>query len=265
MSNSLAEVQQEFTRALKYESDGERCDIVSDHFSDTQRIQIYRNNFIISLSEVMSATYPMVEALVGEECFTQLARQYVLSTPLHSADVSEYGEGFSETIQLFPSVVEAAPYLSEVARFEWCCDQTFRSAQCELTLKTIQPLAELVHVSPEQHHSLLLHLKDGVSLFDSPYALYSLQQAILDDNIEQLNIQQSETGVITLANTQHTNDEQIVCHSLTNEAYQLVIAINDGNSLSEIEPHLLPHLDSIISLGIVAGFSVSAPKEKIYE
>ncbi len=31
-------------------------DIVINHFTDEQRIQIYRNNFVISLSEVLAAT-----------------------------------------------------------------------------------------------------------------------------------------------------------------------------------------------------------------
>ncbi|MFA0308871.1 DNA-binding domain-containing protein, partial [Vibrio splendidus] len=88
MSHSLANVQSEFANALRYQNNGEHCDIVSDHFTDGQRIQIYRNNFVISLSEVLAATYPLTEMLVGEECFQQMARLHVLSYPSTSGDVS---------------------------------------------------------------------------------------------------------------------------------------------------------------------------------
>ncbi|MEZ8386756.1 DNA-binding domain-containing protein, partial [Vibrio splendidus] len=101
MSHSLTNVQSEFANALRYQNNGEHCDIVSDHFTDEQRIQIYRNNFVISLSEVLAATYPLTEMLVGEECFQQMARQHVLSYPSTSGDVSGYGEHFEQTIQAF--------------------------------------------------------------------------------------------------------------------------------------------------------------------
>ena len=126
MSHSLADVQSEFANALRYQNNGEHCDIVSDHFTDEQRIQIYRNNFVISLSEVLAATYPLTEMLVGEECFQQMARQHVLSYPSTSGDVSGYGEHFEQTIQTFPAVIELnhlsehrLPYISVLT------DQTY--------------------------------------------------------------------------------------------------------------------------------------------
>ncbi|MDG3399591.1 DNA-binding domain-containing protein, partial [Vibrio parahaemolyticus] len=70
----LATLQNQFAKALHYQALGDDCDIASDQFTADERMQIYRNNFIISLSEVLSATYPMVEALLGETCFAQIAR-----------------------------------------------------------------------------------------------------------------------------------------------------------------------------------------------
>ncbi|MGU3843968.1 HvfC/BufC family peptide modification chaperone, partial [Vibrio diabolicus] len=50
----LATLQSQFAKALHYQALGEECDIVSDKFTADERIQIYRNNFIISLSEVLA-------------------------------------------------------------------------------------------------------------------------------------------------------------------------------------------------------------------
>ena len=56
---NLATLQSQFAKALHYQALGEDCDIASDEFTADERMQIYRNNFIVSLSEVLSATYPI--------------------------------------------------------------------------------------------------------------------------------------------------------------------------------------------------------------
>lgn len=61
----LATLQDQFAKALHYQALGDDCDIASGQFTADERMQIYRNNFIISLGEVLSATYPMVEELLG--------------------------------------------------------------------------------------------------------------------------------------------------------------------------------------------------------
>ncbi|MDG2898591.1 putative DNA-binding domain-containing protein, partial [Vibrio parahaemolyticus] len=50
---NLATLQSQFAKALHYQALGEDCDIASDEFTADERIQIYRNNFIVSLSEVL--------------------------------------------------------------------------------------------------------------------------------------------------------------------------------------------------------------------
>ena len=91
---NLATLQSQFAKALHYQALGEDCDIASDEFTADERMQIYRNNFIVSLSEVLSATYPMVEALLGKECFEQMARQHVLTwqvLPSNNSTKVRYG------------------------------------------------------------------------------------------------------------------------------------------------------------------------------
>ncbi|MDW2110773.1 putative DNA-binding domain-containing protein, partial [Vibrio sp. 2089] len=52
----LATLQNQFAKALHYQALGDDCNIASGQFTADERMQIYRNNFIISLSEVLSAT-----------------------------------------------------------------------------------------------------------------------------------------------------------------------------------------------------------------
>ncbi|MDF5607411.1 DNA-binding domain-containing protein, partial [Vibrio parahaemolyticus] len=183
---NLATLQNQFAKALHYQALGEDCDIASDTFTADERMQIYRNNFIVSLSEVLSATYPMVEALLGEECFEQIARQHVLSYPLEEGNVVHYGEGFQDTIMQFSQVIAQAPYSPEVARFEWHIDLARQAQYEQSNAAELKPLALLGEVSEEQQPALILHLKKGCRSFDSNYAVFDLFSAIQTGQFEQL-------------------------------------------------------------------------------
>ncbi|WP_373958957.1 DNA-binding domain-containing protein [Vibrio gigantis] len=254
MSHSLADVQLEFANALRYQNNGEHCDIVSDHFTDEQRIQIYRNNFVISLSEVLAATYPLTEMLVGEECFQQMARQHVLSYPSTSGDVSGYGEHFEQTIQAFPGVIEAAPYLGEVALYEWQKDSLIRfTSQAHVDQK---PLSCLADVPQEQQGALVFHLKDSITLIHSSYTIIALEHAIYQQQLDGLDINQVEFGVLIRA-----ENSQVESHCLTEESHQLLTELQSGRALSAIDPLLLQHLNTVMALNVISGFSINAELE----
>ncbi|MEZ8613349.1 DNA-binding domain-containing protein [Vibrio sp. 10N.247.311.14] len=254
MSYSLADVQSEFANALRYQNSGEHCDIVSDHFTDEQRIQIYRNNFVISLSEVLAATYPLTEMLVGEECFQQMARQHVLSYPSTSGDVSGYGEHFEQTIQAFPAVIEAAPYLGEVALYEWQKDSLVRfSSQAHVDQR---PLSCLADVPQEQQGALVFHLKDSITLIHSSYTIIALEHAIYQQQLDGLDINQAEFGVLIRA-----ENSQVESHSLSEESHQLLTELQSGRTLSAIDPLLLQHLNTVMALNVISGFSINAELE----
>lgn len=72
---------------------------------------------------MLEATYPCCLAVVGEECFAQIARQHVLNHPLSEGNVTDYGDGFSDTIINQQTLVEAVPYLADLARLEWLVDR----------------------------------------------------------------------------------------------------------------------------------------------
>lgn len=252
MNFSLTTLQNQFAKALHYQATGEECNIASDNFTADERMQIYRNNFVMSLTEVLQATYPMVVALVGEECFNGLARQHVLTHPLESGDVTHYGEHFSDTITLFPVVLEAAPYLPEVARFEWSLDLSQQLHGSVHLTQTILPISKLADVPAEQHDHIQLHLTPSVMTFASHYGVFSLQRAIHAQQLDGLEINQAEAGVIACQ-----IDGTPWSQPLDEEAYQLLSHLQAGQHLSEIPASLLPHLNQIMGLGLIAGFSLT--------
>ncbi|AUV84750.1 HvfC/BufC N-terminal domain-containing protein [Vibrio campbellii] len=250
---NLATLQSQFAKALHYQALGEDCDIASDEFTADERMQIYRNNFIVSLSEVLSATYPMVEALLGKECFEQMARQHVLTYPLEEGNVAHYGEGFQDTIMQFSQVIAQAPYSPEVARFEWHIDLARQAQYEQSNAAELKQLAALGEVSEEQQPALILHLKKGCRSFDSSYAVFDLFGAIQTGQFEQLNINQLQQGVISI----QANGEAL-CHALDANVFQLLQCLEQQLSLSEIPEVLLAHLNSIMALDLVDGFTLKS-------
>jgi len=247
----LAELQHQFASALHYHAKGEECHIVSDHFSADERMQIYRNNFVVSLSEVLEATYPMLKALLGDECFAPIARHHVLNHPLTSGDVTHYGEHFDQSLNAFPAVIQAAPYIEDVARFEWALDLTQqRYSRRPLGSHTLDQLATL---PVEQHGQIRFQLYPDVVLFASGYATYALHQAINENPsaLSHLDIQQPQQGVCACNHAGET-----WCLALEEEVYQLLSNIGKGLTLQEIAPSYLTALNQLIELNLIAGFSL---------
>lgn len=250
---NLAALQNEFAKALHYQSSGEACNIISDAFTADERMQIYRNNFIVGLSEILQITYPTVQALLGEECFLQLARQHVLDNPLNQGDVSEYGEHFDQTLLHFDAVMQAAPYCAEVARFEWTLDIS-QQRHANVESLSLRPLAQLSALSPEQHAHICFHLSPAALPFSSQYALFSLHHAVQKNEIEGLDINLAEQGVIVTTNTGLAKGL-----ALTNPEFLLIQQLYKSIPLADIEPSLLSSLNTIIELGVIAGFSLTSP------
>lgn len=249
---SLAHVQSTFAQALHYQASGEECHISSDIFSADERMQIYRNNFIISLSEVLQATYPMLYALLGDECFNHVARQHVLDYPLECGDVSHYGEHFDQTLEQFPSVINAAPYCLEVARYEWHIDLAQQLSNQITSEPNLLPLAHLAQLTAEQHPHIQLHLKPGVLAFHSRYALFSLQHAIEKEDFSNLTLDHAQHGVIA-----SSTESGVWTLVLDFEVYELLNYLQSGCMLSEIPPALLTGLNPLTQHDLIAGFSLT--------
>ena len=99
MSLSLSELQKNFSLALHYQAKGEDCNIESDYLSADERMQIYRNNFVIGLSEILSATYPMTQQLVGEETFLQILRDLLKQYAHQNISWQQLENAFETTLK----------------------------------------------------------------------------------------------------------------------------------------------------------------------
>lgn len=87
------------------------------NFTGTDLIQIYRNQYFMSLSETLGKSYACVKRLVGEDFFNTLAIQFIKTQPSKTGNIIDYGDGFSNFIS-HHAHCQTLPYLADVARFE---------------------------------------------------------------------------------------------------------------------------------------------------
>ncbi|WEM42216.1 DNA-binding domain-containing protein [Photobacterium sp. DA100] len=234
--NRLHQLQQDFAEALHYRPSAASQAIATSQFSPEQLIQIYRNNFIISLSEVLEATYPCCQAVVGDECFAQLARQHVLAHPLGEGNVTDYGDGLCDTISSQPALVEAVPYLADLARLEWLVDR----ASQHVPVSSHFPFEQLALITEDNLGQLVLDVAEPVYSFDAQHPVASLWQMITHNQIEQIDLSQPESAII-----QHRPQGMLVL-ATTPPATALLRLCQQGQPLAEADDAMVAILGELI-------------------
>ncbi|MGV7210429.1 DUF692 family multinuclear iron-containing protein [Oxalobacteraceae bacterium A2-2] len=135
------------------------------------RYALYRGNLTANWDKALSAAYPVIRMLVGEEFFTALARAYGRAHPSDSGDLNRFGARFPAFLRGFPHVAEL-PYLPDMARLEWALHRAhYAPAAPALTAQRLAaiPPGALELASPQ--------LQPSCTLFASELAIVALWQA----------------------------------------------------------------------------------------
>src|SRR3546814_18009811 len=78
-----------------------------DGAPSARRFAVYRPNVVAGLVETLSAAFPAVRRVVGDEFFRAMARVYVAGAPPHSPIMPDYGASLSVFTDSF---THATPY-----------------------------------------------------------------------------------------------------------------------------------------------------------
>jgi hypothetical protein len=152
-----------------------------------ERLKVYRNNVVGSLTETMRAHFPLVEKLVGEDFFKMMARSYILARPPEGGCLNAYGADFDELIALLEPA-KILPYLSDVARFEAALHAAYHA-------KDDEPLRaeDLATLKPEE---IRLVLRDSVRLVASAYPLRKIRDFCRDGADGTLDISSGSESLL---------------------------------------------------------------------
>ena len=148
-----------------------------DHMTLPARLGVYRNNIIGSITDMLVATFPLLEKLVGKEFLASMARRFLRDNPPTDGCLNLYGNGFAEFIENF-APAKGLPYLPDMARLELAMNKAYY-ARDDAPLKA----KSLANIAPDSIGDTHLRLRDSVHLIFSPYPLIALQEFCLAEGM----------------------------------------------------------------------------------
>lgn len=158
-----------------------------------RRFNVYRNNVVVSLTEALADTYPVVARLVGEDFFRAMARLAALDAPPSSPVLLQWGGDLARFIERFEPAA-MAPYLADVARIEWAYVEAYHAADAET-----MPASALAQVPEDRIDDLILLLHPSVRVVASQWpalSIYAANVAGADPNAVAIDFQQGEDVLI---------------------------------------------------------------------
>jgi hypothetical protein len=92
--------------------------IAGDGLMPEERLDVYRNNVLASLTAALKGTFPVVCRLVDERFFAYATQEFIRMSPPGTPCLAEYGDAFADFLATFSPCRELV-YLADVARLEW--------------------------------------------------------------------------------------------------------------------------------------------------
>lgn len=130
----------------------------------------YRANGHALAERALTAAFPVLAAMVGDECLQALARTLWHHHPSRDGDIAEWGGALPEGLEHEPQLADY-PYLADVARVEWALH---RAASAPDAAADTASFGLLTQREPED---LDLQLVPGTAVVVSPWPVVSLVQA----------------------------------------------------------------------------------------
>jgi len=244
----LKQLQAKFADALFY-LDDEITDAIKETQSITpeQRLQVYRNSFIMGVSEALAITYKHTCSLVGEDFFNSVSRAFILNTPPTENNIITYGLGFNEYLNGLPQLKEM-PFISEIARFEWLLEQTSNHQVEDKQLD----IAQLSLIPEEKIGQLQFSVPTQITLFQSTQNISHLYQMLITDTVIE-----SDLNAPCYLALKKQPDFRVELVTLQQQQFQLLEQISNGRTLDQITPEdLHQQLPTLLEKNLLNGFNI---------
>lgn len=189
------------------------------------RFRIYERNIRLSLTDALRSTFPVVQALVGEGFFTQMARHFIAEYPPGSCCLQDYGAELAAFLGGFQPA-ETVPYLADVARLEWAWHLAYWCVD-----ESVLGFTDLQAVPADQHAELQLPLHCSATLFTSRYAPIAVWQAHQQGAVEDDNCTINPLAGPEYVLVRRTPKLEVQVVRLSAAEWQLLQALQYGASL----------------------------------
>jgi hypothetical protein len=224
------------------------------------RLDIYRNTFLVTLTRTLRLCFPAVAKLVGDDFFEGAAQIFIAEHLPRAAWLDRYGSEFANFVERFEPA-QSVPYLADVARLEWAVNVALHAEDAE----RLDP-AQLTTVSAEDQGGIRLIPEPSISLLQLAYPADLIWNAVLSSDSAALGEIDLGSGPIDLLiERRHTC---VVVERLPGEAWRFLAKLCAGEPIEaairtekdfDVSTALAEHL----AVGRFTGFDVpSADQEQ---
>jgi hypothetical protein len=169
---TLLEVQNAIRKSLVDRDNGEAAALLAGHVP-ADRLDIYRNTFIIGATNALRLSYPAVSRLVGEGFFAGVASMIIARNPPQAAYLDQYGADLPDFLEQFQPAAQLV-YLPDVVRLEWAVNQAIHASDREPLA-----LADLAALAPQDQGSVRFVPHPSVGLLQVSYPADIIWRAVL--------------------------------------------------------------------------------------
>ncbi len=223
-------------------------------------IQVYQNNARETYRKALMASYPVVERLVGEDCFRGLALKYMRAYPSTSGDLQGFGAAFPDFLSQIYSDSGFA-YLPDVAKLEWAVEQVQLHFENELL-----DADALGRVDPTRYADLRFYRAAGARLVSSRYPILSIWRTNQPGQDASVDLDSGAEHVVV---RRYAGSVELTAVDAT--ASWLAARLHDGETLEHAitalgaeaaynpEDGLAKALQQLTSTGLLSGFELMQP------
>jgi len=221
---TLHRTLQAMQSSLLYRDNAAEALVGESAFEPAQRLQLYRNNLVIGLTEALAAVYPVVKRLVGEDFFRVTCREFIPAQPPRQAALHEFGESFPEFIRSYEPA-SSLPYLADVAELEWAWHEAYHAADADrLDAKQLQ------QVPQEQQAELRFALHPATRLLKSEYPVHRIWQVNQEGDTGNEVINLDEGGVCVIVIRPRLD---VFIQTISETEWEFLSSLDYGNSLDD--------------------------------
>jgi hypothetical protein len=238
MIETFAELQQSFAAAVL----GQPAELpirAATAARAESGLAVYRNNVMSSLIKVLTARFPIVRRLLGEDRFLEAVRRFIAAEPPRSPLLLEYGDAFPEFLRRD----RACGHIADVADLEVARGKAYHAADAV----SLPPQA-FAAIPSERLAGLRLTFHPSVALLQSRFSIVSLWQA--NQEVDDVALPQGQPEAALIARPML----EVEVWNLPPGGFAFLTALRRGATMAEAAEAAIdvaPEFDLAVNLSVL--------------
>lgn len=246
----LAQWQSAFVNALaQQQNDASLLDLVANE--QKGRFHIYQNNAFQAQLNALQQAFPVCHIVVGELCFSQLVKRYILRYPLHELNLNRYGQNFPAWLAreiVEHNAFKDLAYLGELAQLEWLINQSYYAMDCDSFMVNHNEFSLLASLPDAAQQQAILLLSPGVSLMSCEFPVDKVWQKYQPHRLSHGQVEQDSAS---------SNSNRVADKKQDKPRHLVIYRQQYHSKVCSVEPKQMQLLQAIASQQTLAQLTAS--------